>query len=63
MAKIDVMGHFTAIGMRTKVEDHTAPIINTCGKNDTTDKGDQTSWVWCNPTNRAILHPYQDVQA
>lgn len=57
------MGKFTAIGMRVKVEDKTALVVNTCGKNDTAEKGDPTSWVWCNPTNRAIVHPYEDIQA
>ena len=56
-------GHFTAIGMRTKVEDDLALVINTCGRNDTAERGEPNSWVWCNPTNRAIIHPYHDVQA
>lgn len=57
------MGHFTAIGMRTKVDDPTALVINTCGQNDTDERGTPTSWVWSNPTNRAILHPYEDIVA
>jgi hypothetical protein len=60
---IQSMGHFTAIGMRTKVEDPSALVINTCGKNDTADIGDDRSWVWSNPTNRAIQHPYADITA
>lgn len=47
---IDLMnGKFTAIGMRTKVEDHTALVIGTCGMNDSAEAGDFTSWVWSNP--------------
>lgn len=53
---IVTMGHFTAIGMRAKVEDPTALVINTCGQNDTAERGTPTSWVWSNPTNRAITH-------
>lgn len=53
---LDRMGKFTAIGMRTKVEDPNAMVINTCGDNDTAGKGNQYSWVWSNPTNRAIVH-------
>jgi hypothetical protein len=63
MTKIVSMGHFTAIGMRTKVEDPSALTINTCGQNDTAEKGDFKSWVWSNPTNRAIVHEYEGVQA
>lgn len=57
------MGHFTAIGMRAKVEDPTALVINTCGSNDTADRGTPTSWVWSNPTNRALTHNYHDIAA
>lgn len=58
------MGHFTAIGMRAKVEDKNALVINTCGQNDTAEAGNaHTSWVWSNPTNRAITHLYADIQA
>lgn len=57
------MGQFTAIGMRTKVEDPTALVINTCGGNDTAERGDATRWVWSNPTNRAITHRYHDITA
>lgn len=62
---VQVMGKFTAIGMRTPEKDlpDDAIIINTCGKNDTAEKGDPNSWTWCNPTNRAIQHPYQDIVA
>lgn len=63
MAKILSMGHFTAVGMRAKVEDPTALTINTCGQNDTADRGSFESWVWSNPTNRAIVHPYEGIQA
>jgi hypothetical protein len=57
------MGHFTAIGMRTKVEDLSALVINTCSGNDTDAAGDFTSWTWSNPTNRAIIHHYEGYQA
>lgn len=57
------MGHFTAIGMRTKVENPDALVINTCGKNDTSEIGDDKTWAWSNPTNRIITHAYADVQA
>jgi hypothetical protein len=63
MSKIISMGHFTAIGMRTKVEDPNALVINTCGKNDLAEIGDDNSWAWSNPTNRAITHPYEDIEA
>lgn len=57
------MGHFTAIGMRVKVDDPKALIINTCGQNDTAERGSAESWAWSNPTNRAVVHRYEDVQA
>lgn len=60
---INSMGQFTAIGMRVKVADPNALVINTCGANDTADRGTPTSWAWCNPTNRAIVHHYQDITA
>lgn len=60
---IEPMGRFTAIGMRTKVEDPTALIINTCGQNDTDHAGTPGSWTWSNPTNRAIVHRYEDIGA
>lgn len=63
MSKIVSMGHFTAIGMRTPVEDPRALIINTCGKNDTSERGTPQNWAWSNPTNRAITHYYQDITA
>lgn len=63
MAKIATMGHFTAIGMRAKVEEPNALVINTCGKNDTNEVGDDRTWAWSNPTNRVIPHFYRDVTA
>lgn len=60
---IQTMGKFTAIGMREKVEDQKALVINTCGKNDTSERGEFTSWSWANPTNRIIKHPYEDIEA
>ena len=57
------MGKFTAIGMRAKVPDDNAMIINTCSGNDTNEIGSLQSWTWSNPTNRAIKHRYHDVEA
>lgn len=57
------MGKFTAVGMRIKIEESDALTINTCGQNDTTERGTFESWVWSNPTNRAIVHEYEDVKA
>lgn len=62
-AKIVSMGKFTAIGMRAKVEDRDALVINTCGGNDTAERGDDTTWVWSNPTNRALTHGWAGVEA
>jgi len=59
---IEIMGKFTAIGMRQKLEED-ALTINTCGQNDTSEKGNFTSWVWSNPTNRIINHNYEDITA
>jgi hypothetical protein len=53
-ATVVKMGKFTAIGMRDKITDSKALIINTCSDNDTANKGDFTHWSWCNPTNRAL---------
>jgi hypothetical protein len=63
MSNIISMGHFTAIGMRAKVTAPNALVINTCGRNDTTEKGEFTSWCWSNPTNRIITHHYEDITA
>ena len=62
---MEIMGKFTAIGMRTAEASLPSKrmVINTCGRNDTSDKGDISIWVWCNPTNRAIIHTYEDIQA
>lgn len=60
---INIMGHFTAVGMRTKIDDENALVINTCGRNDTSEIGNDTTWVWCNPTNRVITHEYEDIKA
>lgn len=62
---IEIMGKFTAIGMRTAKTKLPTPhrIINTCGQNDTAEFGDEDTWVWSNPTNRAIRHQYHDVEA
>ncbi len=57
------MGHFTAVGMRVKIEDPRALVISTCGRNDTAERGEFESWAWSNPTNRAIVHEYEDVKA
>ena len=63
MTNIVLMGQFTAIGMRTKVEDPRALVVNTCGKNDTAERGTLDSWVWSNPTNRAIRHEFEGISA
>ena len=62
---MEIMGKFTAIGMRTAEASLPSKrmVINTCGRNDTSDKGDISIWVWCNPTNRAIIQTYEDIQA
>lgn len=60
---IQSMGHFTAIGMRTHVPWPEALVINTCGQNDTAERGTPTIWAWANPTNRAITHRYHDIEA
>lgn len=60
---IQITGHFTAIGMRAKVEISDALVINTCSENDSTERGSFTHWSWSNPTNRAVRHYYQDVSA
>lgn len=57
------MGKITAIGMRAKVDNPAALVINTCSGNDTAERGGPTRWAWANPTNRAITHPYHDVTA
>jgi len=54
---IKTMGHFTAIGMRKKVEDDDALIINTCSGNGTADKGEANKWTWANPTNTKFVLP------
>lgn len=58
MKPIISMGHFTAIGMRTSVQDPTALVVNTCGGNDTANRGTEKIWTWANPTNRALSHEY-----
>lgn len=62
-SKIVSMGRFTAIGMRARVKDPRALVINTCGQNDTAERGSFESWVWSNPTNRAVGHEYCGVKA
>lgn len=59
---LETMGHFTAIGMRTAVPMNSI-VVNTCAGNDTADPGDGYDWTWSNPTNRAIVHRYADVEA
>jgi hypothetical protein len=63
MAKLESMGHFTAVGMRTKIDNPRALIVNTCSKNDTSERGSFDSWVWSNPTNRAVRHEYCGLSA
>lgn len=57
------MANFIAIGMRAKVTDPTGWVANTCSDNDTDAAGDDTRWSFCNPTNRAITHVYEDIEA
>lgn len=56
------MGHFTAIGMKTPTPAG-AVVIDTCSGNDTAARGDDHHWTWSNPTNRAIRHVYEGVEA
>lgn len=63
MTAIQSMGKFTAIGMRVKVDDPWAMVINTCGGNNGTGIGHVSSWDWSNPTNQAIDHVYEGVEA
>jgi hypothetical protein len=58
---IKLMGKFTAVGTRQRIDDPTGLVINTCSGNDRDNAGDPTHWNWCNPTNQAILHHYEDV--
>jgi hypothetical protein len=62
MSEIVSMGHATAIGMRTPAPAGCV-VINTCSGNDTAARGTDHEWTWSNPTNRAIVHPYEDVEA
>jgi hypothetical protein len=58
------MGKFTAIGMRQSVDaKEGALVINTCGLNDTAERGSFESWAWSNPTNRAVTHHYAGIEA
>lgn len=57
------MGKFTAVGMRVKIKDPKALVINTCGQNDEPFRGTPDSWTWSNPTNRAIEHHYEGFTA
>lgn len=57
------MANFIAIGMRAKVQDTLGWVANTCADNDTDLRGDDNRWSWCNPTNRAIVHQYEDIEA
>ncbi len=58
-----LMGKFTAIGMRQKVDDPSALVINTCGLNGRSERGTFETWAWSNPTNRVIRHEYEGVSA
>jgi len=62
---VESMGKFTAIGMRTPAKNlpPDAIVVNTCGQNDTAEPGDDQTWTFCNPTNRAIRHKYHDIEA
>lgn len=52
-------GAFTAVGMRTSLNDKGVNVVNTCAHNDTDLIGDNKRWAWTNPTNRKYLvtHP------
>jgi hypothetical protein len=60
---IKPMGHFTAVGMRQKIDAPNALVINTCSDNDTAERGSPTRWSWSNPTNRRFTHPYHGFEA
>jgi hypothetical protein len=60
---IQIMGHFTAIGMRESVTDPQSMVINTCGGNDSSKPGSLFDWKWANPTSRRITHQYHNVEA
>lgn len=62
-SKIVSMGKFTAVGMRVRIDDPDAMVINTCAGNNTDEAGSLESWVWSNPTNTAIDHAYEGVEA
>ncbi len=62
MHEIESMGHFTAIGMRVDAPPG-AVVIDTCSGNDTANRGNDHNWTFSNPTNRAIVHEYEDARA
>ena len=53
---------FIPTGMRTKITDPNAIIINTCSGNDTAERGTRTQWTWANPTNRATPHTHKGIR-
>ncbi|SRR6184192_2737360 len=57
------MNKFEAVGMRKKIEDPGALVINTCSDNDTKERGSLTRWSWSNPTNRMYPHVYYSYTA
>jgi hypothetical protein len=52
---------FIPVGMRTKITDPDAIVVNTCAGNDTAERGTPARWVWANPTNRATPHTHKGV--
>lgn len=57
------MEKFRAVGMRTKITDPGAMVINTCSSNDTSEAGDTTHWTWANPTNRRFPQEHAGAKA
>lgn len=57
------MDKFQAVGMRTKITEPGALVINTCSGNDTGDAGDATHWSWANPTNRRFAQEHAGAKA
>ena len=55
--------HFIPVGMRHKITDKDALVVNTCSGNGTAELGDLHHWVWANPTNTALPIEYFDVTA
>ena len=59
---VDIMGKFTAVGMRVGLPPG-AIVINTCSGNDTSDAGGDFDWAWSNPTNRMFRASFEGANA